>query len=96
MGRPQLLLIDEPSLGLAPLVTQQLFETLARVRDEWSTSLLIAEQNARLSLRIADRAVVLAGGRVAAAGPAAGFRDGAEIKRAYLGEAAGGPQRSGR
>ena len=96
MGRPHLLLIDEPSLGLAPLVTQQLFETLARVRDEWSTSLLIAEQNARLSLRIADRAVVLAGGRVAAAGPAAGFRDGAEIKRAYLGEAAGGPQRSGR
>ncbi|MFI7134327.1 ABC transporter ATP-binding protein [Nonomuraea sp. NPDC050153] len=92
MARPQLLLIDEPSLGLAPMVTQQLFETLAGIRREWSTSLLIAEQNARLSLRIADRAVVLAGGRVAAAGPTADFRDGDVIRRAYLGEAAGGPR----
>lgn len=90
MARPRLLLIDEPSLGLAPMVTQQLFEALGRVRDEWSASLLIAEQNARLSLRIADRAVVLAGGRIAAAGPAASLRDGDVIKRAYLGEMAGG------
>ncbi|MDP4504154.1 ABC transporter ATP-binding protein [Nonomuraea turcica] len=92
MARPQLLLIDEPSLGLAPMVTQQLFETLAGIRGEWSISLLIAEQNARLSLRIADRAVVLAGGRVAAAGPTADFSDGDVIRRAYLGEAAGDPE----
>ncbi|GAA0977385.1 ABC transporter ATP-binding protein [Acrocarpospora macrocephala] len=91
MARPQLLLIDEPSLGLAPMVTQQLFEVLAGIRGEWSTSLLLAEQNARLSLRIADRAVVLAGGRVTAAGPTADFRDGDVIRRAYLGEAAGDP-----
>ncbi|MFI7705200.1 ABC transporter ATP-binding protein [Nonomuraea sp. NPDC049480] len=92
MARPRLLLIDEPSLGLAPMVTQQLFEALAGIRGEWSTSLLIAEQNARLSLRIADRAVVLAGGRVAAAGPTADFHDGDVIRRAYLGEAADGPE----
>ena len=66
MARPRLLLIDEPSLGLAPLLTQQLFEVLAHIRGDWSTSLLIAEQNARLSLEIADRVVVLANGRVAA------------------------------
>jgi branched-chain amino acid transport system ATP-binding protein len=93
MARPQLLLIDEPSLGLAPMVTQQLFKDLARVRVEWSTSLLIAEQNARISLRIADRAVVMAGGRVAAAGPAAEISDGDVIRRAYLGETLDGPER---
>jgi branched-chain amino acid transport system ATP-binding protein len=86
MARPRLLLIDEPSLGLAPLLTQQLFEVLAHIRGDWSTSLLIAEQNARLSLQIADRVVVLANGQVAAAGPAAEFRDGDVIRRAYLGE----------
>lgn len=96
MARPRLLLIDEPSLGLAPMITRQLFETLAHIRDEWATSLLIAEQNARLSLRIADRAVVLTGGRVAATGPAASFRDGDVIKRAYLGGATGGLEIGGK
>ncbi len=95
MARPRLLLIDEPSLGLAPLLTQQLFEVLAHIRGDWSTSLLIAEQNARLSLQIADRVVVLANGRVAAAGPAAEFRDGDVIRRAYLGEAATDAERTG-
>lgn len=86
MARPRLLLIDEPSLGLAPIPTRQLFEVLVRVRTEWSTSLLIAEQNARLSLEIADRVIVLSGGRVAAIGQAADLSDGDVIKRAYLGE----------
>jgi branched-chain amino acid transport system ATP-binding protein len=86
MARPRLLLIDEPSLGLAPLLTQQLFEVLTRIRQDWSISLLIAEQNARLSVEIADRVVVLAGGRVAASGPSAEFRDGEAIRRAYLGD----------
>ena len=88
MARPRLLLIDEPSLGLAPIPTRQLFEVLARLRAEWSTSLLIAEQNARLSIEVADRVVVLAGGRVAATGAAAELSDGDALKRAYLGETA--------
>ncbi|WP_405876434.1 MULTISPECIES: ABC transporter ATP-binding protein [unclassified Streptomyces] len=95
MARPRLLLIDEPSLGLAPLLTRQLFEALARIRSEWSTSLLIAEQNARLSLDIADRVIVLTGGRVAAAGRVEEFRDGDVIKRAYLGETDGGAEAIG-
>jgi branched-chain amino acid transport system ATP-binding protein len=86
MARPRLLLIDEPSLGLAPLLTQQLFEVLTRIRDDWSISLLIAEQNARLSVEIADRVVVLTGGRVASSGAADEFRDGEAIRRAYLGD----------
>lgn len=85
MARPRLLLIDEPSLGLAPMLTKQLFEVLSTIRDEWSISLLIAEQNARLSVEIADRVVVLSGGRVASAGPAEDFSDGEAIRRAYLG-----------
>jgi branched-chain amino acid transport system ATP-binding protein len=89
MARPRLLLIDEPSLGLAPIPTRQLFEVLARLRTDWSTSLLIAEQNARLSLDVADRVIVLAGGRVAAAGSAAELSDGDAIRRAYLGETGG-------
>jgi branched-chain amino acid transport system ATP-binding protein len=88
MARPRLLLIDEPSLGLAPIPTRQLFDVLARLRSEWSASLLIAEQNARLSLEIADRVVVLTGGRVAAAGPASELANGEAIRRAYLGETA--------
>ena len=87
MTRPRLLLIDEPSLGLAPIPTRQLFGVLARIRSEWSTALLIAEQNAQLSLGIADRVVVLAGGRVAATGTPEDLRDSDVIRRAYLGEA---------
>jgi branched-chain amino acid transport system ATP-binding protein len=86
MARPRLLLIDEPSLGLAPMLTRQLFEVLTRIREEWSLSLLIAEQNARLSVEIADRVAILTGGRVAADGPAEQFRDGEAIRRAYLGD----------
>jgi branched-chain amino acid transport system ATP-binding protein len=85
MARPRLLMIDEPSLGLAPMLTQQLFDVLAKIRHEWDLSLLIAEQNARLSVAIADRVVVLAGGNVAASGPARDFADGEAIRRAYLG-----------
>jgi branched-chain amino acid transport system ATP-binding protein len=85
MARPRLLLIDEPSLGLAPIPTRELFAVLARLRADWSTSLLIAEQNARLSLEVADRVAVLAGGRIAASGSAAELADGDVIKRAYLG-----------
>jgi branched-chain amino acid transport system ATP-binding protein len=87
MGRPRLLLIDEPSLGLAPIPTRELFAALTQIKTDWSTSLLIAEQNARLSLQVADRVVVLTGGRVAAIGTAAEIGAGDVIKRAYLGDA---------
>ncbi|KRE22296.1 ABC transporter ATP-binding protein [Agromyces sp. Soil535] len=87
MARPRLLLIDEPSLGLAPIVTRQLFDVLAQIRRRWSVSLLIAEQNARLSLEIADRAVVLAKGQVAVSGSAEELGYGDAVRRAYLGVA---------
>jgi branched-chain amino acid transport system ATP-binding protein len=64
LGRPRLLLVDEPSLGLAPLVVRDLFASLLSLQARWGLALLLAEQNARLSLGLADRAYVLAGGRV--------------------------------
>lgn len=70
LGRPKLLLVDEPSLGLAPLVTRRLFDTLSALRTEWGLSVLLAEQNARLSLRMADRAYLLAAGQMVHTGNA--------------------------
>jgi branched-chain amino acid transport system ATP-binding protein len=88
LARPRVLLIDEPSLGLAPVTTSTLFRTLGELRSDWGVSVLLAEQNARLSLSIADRAVVLAGGRIVHAGPAAEVAESKELRRAYLGSAA--------
>jgi branched-chain amino acid transport system ATP-binding protein len=85
LARPRLLLIDEPSLGLAPMLTRELFATFDTVRKDWDTSILLAEQNASLSLSVADDVIVMAGGLVAASGPVEQFRDGTTIRDIYLG-----------
>jgi ABC-type branched-subunit amino acid transport system ATPase component len=84
MARPRLLLLDEPSLGLAPQLVAQIFEELAALRDSGRT-LLLVDQNAELSLAIADRGYVLERGRVAAQGPAAHLRADSALVEAYLG-----------
>ncbi|MEA2277765.1 MAG: branched-chain amino acid transport system ATP-binding protein [Solirubrobacteraceae bacterium] len=84
MARPTLLLLDEPSLGLAPIVVDPIFELLKRLRGEGTTNLLV-EQNVHRALEIADRAYVLASGRVESEGAAAMLRASAEIEKAYLG-----------
>jgi branched-chain amino acid transport system ATP-binding protein len=84
MARPALLLLDEPSLGLAPIIVDQIFELLQRLRDE-GTTILLVEQNVHRALEIADRAYVLASGRVESEGAASALRASAEIERAYLG-----------
>jgi len=84
MAGPALLLLDEPSLGLAPILVDQIFDLIVRLRDEGTTVLLV-EQNVHRSLEIADRAYVLANGEVEREGPAAELRASAEIERAYLG-----------
>ena len=71
MSKPKLLLCDEPSLGLAPIITQELFKILGRLREELGMSLLIVEQNAGLSLALADRAYVLETGTIVATGTGA-------------------------
>ena len=85
MNRPRLLLCDEPSLGLAPLVTQDLFKVLGELRDETSMALLIVEQNAGLALELADRAYVLETGDIIATGTGDELLADDTIKEAYLG-----------
>ena len=88
MSRPRLLLLDEPSLGLAPQLVEQIFEELAALRDSGRT-LLLVDQNAELSLAIADRGYVLEQGRIALGGTAAELRRDERVARAYLGAHAG-------
>jgi branched-chain amino acid transport system ATP-binding protein len=85
MPRPKLLLCDEPSLGLAPLITQELFRVLGSLRDEHGMSLLVVEQNAGMALALADRAYVLETGSIVATGTGAELLADDTIKEAYLG-----------
>lgn len=84
MSRPQLLLLDEPSLGLAPAIVQEIFVIIQKLLQTGVTILLV-EQNANLALQIANRGYVLEAGRVILAGPAADLLTDARVKQAYLG-----------
>ena len=85
MLRPRLLLLDEPSFGLAPLVVRDLFKTLGQINREERTTMLIVEQNAQLALELADRAYVIETGEIVKAGPAAEIADNENIRKSYLG-----------
>jgi len=85
MLRPKLLVLDEPSFGLAPLVVQDIFRIMRTVNREEKVSILLVEQNARLALELADQALLLETGRVVLGGPAAQIRDDETVRRAYLG-----------
>ena len=87
MSAPRLLLLDEPSLGLAPIVVQEVFAALARIRRTGLT-ILIVEQNARATLALADRAYLLEAGRITGSGPAETLRTDPAVVRAFLGGAA--------
>lgn len=84
MGSPKLLLLDEPSMGLAPVLVEMIFDTITKIRQQGTTILLI-EQNAMAALEVADRAYVLESGRVKLSGKAAELRKNDEITKAYLG-----------
>lgn len=85
MQRPRLLMLDEPSLGLAPIVVTRIFETVREINREDGVPVLLVEQNAFLALKVADRGYVLEGGRVRASDRAAALMENPDIKRAYLG-----------
>ena len=84
MARPRLLMIDEPSLGLAPLVVRQIFEIVQQINQQGTTVLLV-EQKAKLSLGIANRAYVLEGGRFALSGDPGALLHDERLKKAYMG-----------
>jgi branched-chain amino acid transport system ATP-binding protein len=94
MAAPRLMLIDEVSLGLAPLITQSIFERLGSIRRDFGTAMLVVEQNARLALEFCDHAYVLENGRVVLEGPAAQLRADPQVQELYLGGAPGESERS--
>ncbi len=87
MARPRLLLLDEPSMGLAPVLVEQIFETVQDINRQ-GTPILLVEQNAAMALTIAHRGYVLETGSIVLEGPARTLAGDAEIRRAYLGEGA--------
>ncbi len=84
MGKPRLLMLDEPSMGLAPLIVKEIFALIQRIRD-LGTTVLLVEQNARVALRISDRAYVLETGRIVLSGTAAELLVSEDVQKAYLG-----------
>jgi branched-chain amino acid transport system ATP-binding protein len=85
MAQPQLLLMDEPSLGLAPLVVKLIFEIISKINSENNTTVFLVEQNANLALKVAHRGYVMETGRITLADSAKNLLANEEVKRAYLG-----------
>ena len=85
MSRPKLLLLDEPSLGLAPLLVREIFEIIKRINEEQKTTILLVEQNANLALGVADYAYIMENGRIVLEGHPADLRENADVREFYLG-----------
>ena len=85
MARPKLLMLDEPSMGLAPIFVERIFETVVEINKE-GTPILLVEQNALMALEVAQRAYVLQTGRIALEGPASELKTNEEVRKTYLGE----------
>ena len=94
MARPKLMLLDEPSMGLAPLLTKEIFDMLQRFSIEEKTAMLIVEQNARAALSVAEHGYVMENGRVVLDAPAARLADNPDVKEFYLGLSAIGGKKS--
>ena len=86
MAKPRILLLDEPSMGLAPLVVQEIFSVIENLRHEKGTTVLLVEQNAKAALKMADRGYVLETGKVILEGAASELLENKEVQRAYLGK----------
>ena len=85
MARPRLLLLDEPSLGLAPMLVKQIFDIIAKINAEQETTILLVEQNANLALKAADRGYVLENGRITISGKTHDLLSDPTVQQAYLG-----------
>jgi branched-chain amino acid transport system ATP-binding protein len=87
MSKPRILLLDEPSLGLAPLIVRFIFETVSRLREEGHISVLMVEQNARAALQVAERGYILETGTIIMEDTSSGLADNPEVQKAFLGGA---------
>jgi branched-chain amino acid transport system ATP-binding protein len=94
MARPRLMLLDEPSLGLAPLLVQEIYEIIERINTEQKMAILLVEQNARAALDIADYGYVMENGRVVLEGPAEKLKDNEDVQEFYMGFSTVGSKKS--
>jgi len=94
MAKPKLMLLDEPSLGLAPLLVQSIFEVIRRINAESGVSMLVVEQNANVALRTSEHAYVMETGRIVLDGASEQLAQNADIKEFYLGLTAVGERKS--
>jgi branched-chain amino acid transport system ATP-binding protein len=94
MGHPRLMMLDEPSLGLAPMLVKEIFHIVSNIRQQEGVSVLLVEQNARAALELADHGYVMENGRIVLDGPAAQLRENEDIKEFYLGLNTSGERKS--
>jgi branched-chain amino acid transport system ATP-binding protein len=94
MARPKLMLLDEPSLGLAPLIVREIYEIVPKIKEEQGMAILLVEQNARAALGIADTGYVMENGRVVLSGSAETLRDNEKVQESYMGLSGEGAEKS--
>jgi branched-chain amino acid transport system ATP-binding protein len=85
MAKPKLLLLDEPSMGLAPIIVKGIFEVIKQINKNLGTTILLVEQNAKMALSVADRGYVLETGYITLKGTSEELRESEDVKKAYLG-----------
>lgn len=95
MGRPKMLMLDEPSMGLAPKIISEMFEKIVEINKTAKIPILLVEQNAKLALRVSQRAYIVEGGKITLSGASADLIDDSRVLEAYLGKSKAGPTQSG-
>jgi branched-chain amino acid transport system ATP-binding protein len=94
MAAPKMLMLDEPSLGLAPLLVKEIFENIQRINQEMGATILIVEQNAKMALEISDYAYIMESGKIVLEGPSGELKDNPDVKEFYMGVTQGGGRKS--
>jgi len=94
MAAPKMLMLDEPSLGLAPLLVKEIFENVETINRELDTTILVVEQNAKIALQVSDYAYIMESGKIVLEGPSAELRDNPDVKEFYMGITQGGGRKS--
>jgi len=94
MAAPKMLMLDEPSLGLAPLLVKEIFDNVVAINAEMKTTILVVEQNAKIALQISDYAYIMESGKIVLEGPSGELRDNPDVKEFYMGITKGGRRKS--
>ncbi len=94
MASPKMLMLDEPSLGLAPLLVKEIFENIQAINKQLDTTILVVEQNAKIALQVSDYAYIMESGKIVLEGPSKELRDNPDVKEFYMGVTQGGGRKS--